>query len=323
MGGGGMGGEEPGPTSGSTIGAGAGAGTGWKVICNPTPGLRLMLVVVWGVAFSQQVSGVEAVMYYQPLMFEKAGLCRRRDNLAITLVVGIIKTAVVLLAARFLDSLGGRRRLLLISLAGVTVSLFAVGLGFVTGQVWLDIAGLIGFVVSFSVGIGPICWLFASEILPYSIRAKGMMVAASINRLASAAVALTFLSLSNGMGGPGQVFFFYSAAAFATYLFAHAFVPETKGKSLEEMTTLFEQIARKRRDGGGGGLLMRLSAACCCCCYCCRLRSAAVRSPSPSVDERRRGGAGGEDDISNHSGDRREEREEGVGLQMSAVALED
>ena len=188
-----------------------------------------------------KVSGVEAVMYYTPFVFERAGLCRRRDNLAITLTIGFAKTMVVVAAARFLDG-AGRRRLLLVSLSGMTVSLFAIGIGFFSCSAVLDIVGLFGFVIFFSVGMGPICWLFASEILPLNVRAKGMMLAASANRLVSALVALSFLSLSNGMGGPGGVFMLFAAFALVSLVFTYLVVPETKGRTLEDMGALFDQV---------------------------------------------------------------------------------
>merc|ERR1719499_2894418 len=191
-------------------------------------------------------------MYYTPVILERAGISSFRSALGFQALMGTFKMLVILISAWLLDRPGstGRRSLLLISLPGCAVALCILGLAFEAANNGstnpsLALLGLFTYVFFFSIGIGPICWLFCSEILPTSIRAKGMSLAGSLNRVTSATTSLTFLDLTEAVGDSGT-FFLYTAITVCCVIFAWWFVPETKGKTLEEMVKYFEEITRPR-----------------------------------------------------------------------------
>merc|ERR1719317_373331 len=146
----------------------------------------------------------------------------------------------------------GRRPQLLFSIAGCLIALIVVGLGFTVYasnrqvEELLVFGGIYLYVVVFSLGIGPMAWLFVSEILPLHIRAKGCSIATSTNRAASAITALTFLSLVEGLP-PGGAFFLYAGLAFICLVLSWIYVPETKCRSLEQMSSFFEELTREKR----------------------------------------------------------------------------
>ena len=145
------------------------------------------------------------------------------------------------------------------SVAGVGLSELVMAMGLYWNYSTLNIVGLFAFVGAFSLGLGPICWLFCSEIMPVEVRAKGMVIACSMNRLMSFAISDTFLSmvsafrgLDKSVGGQGDenagqagVFFLFFVISFLCLVFVYVMVPETKGKTLEEMGEFFEKLAQK------------------------------------------------------------------------------
>eukprot|EP00873_Tetraselmis_striata_P034280 jgi/Tetstr1/454544/TSEL_041441.t1 len=243
----------------------AGSASWLSLLLHPTPGMRLMLMVVLVIAAGQQLTGVEPVTVFTPIILEdQAHLSPSAAN-TVYFMLTVGKTLVVVLAAALLDKIAGRRILLLVSAGGIVVSHLMIAGGFITGNVWASIVGLFFYVSFFSIGVGPVCWLFAAEILPTNMRAKGMMMACSANRLVSAVALVTFLQLEgNGEADEsganmGASIGFLVCAAFsaALFLFIYALVPETKGKTLEEMSSFFEAYAEER-----AGLLDKL-----CCCW--------------------------------------------------------
>merc|ERR1719242_1709982 len=201
-----------------------------------------MLVVVIGVATYQQTCGIEAIMYYTPFMLEEGGLGSNSQQLMVTMIMGIFKTSVIVVAAYLLDhKSGGRRFMLILSTSGITFSLCCVSIGFYQEVVQLSLFGIFSFVFFFSLGLGPICWLLASEIFPLHVRASGMSLATMANRLTSSVIALSFLSLSEGVS-TGGAFLIFSILSATSVVFAYKYVPETQHKSLEDMLHYFEQI---------------------------------------------------------------------------------
>jgi len=218
--------------------------TGWKPITNPTPGVRLMLIVVVGVAVIQQITGIEAIMYFSNQIIEEGGVESQTDQFMVSMIMSFFKTGVILIAARLLDEIAGRRSLLLYSLGGIAVAEFMMAFALMKQSLILNCVGLFLFVGSFSLGLGPICWLFCSEILPVEVRAKGMTVACSANRIMSFAISMSFLSLSE-LISPAGCFFLFSMISLLSWVFIYFLVPETKGKTLEEMKAYFEMLASK------------------------------------------------------------------------------
>lgn len=215
----------------------------WREMLSPSPSLRRMLITGFGIQCFQQITGIDATVYYSPEIFQGAGIQDKSKLLAATVAVGVSKTAFILVAIFLIDKLG-RKPLLYVSTIGMTVCLFSIGvtLTFI-GQGQVGIAMAILFVCSnvafFSVGIGPVCWVLTSEIFPLRLRAQAAALGAVGNRVCSGLVAMSFLSVTRAIS-VGGTFFVFSVISALSVLFVYALVPETKGKSLEQIELLFK-----------------------------------------------------------------------------------
>jgi sugar porter (SP) family MFS transporter len=203
-----------------------------------SPRLRPAMIVGVGLAIAQQVTGINTVIYYAPTIFKFAGLSSASVAILAGVGVGIVNLALTLVALQLIDKVG-RRPLLLVSLAGMAASLAALGLAFAvplaSGTLgWIAITSLMVYVGSFAIGLGPVFWLVLSEIYPLRIRGRAMSVGTMANWGANLLVALTFLTLTQVLGKP-VTFWLYAAVSAGAWLFAYLLVPETKGKTLEEI----------------------------------------------------------------------------------------
>ncbi|CAN6212136.1 unnamed protein product [Urochloa humidicola] len=220
----------------------------WKeLILSPTPSMRRILLSALGIHFFQQASGSDCVVLYSPRVFKSAGITDDNKLLGATCAVGVTKTVFILVAAFLLDRVG-RRPLLQCSEGGMMVSLVGLGTGLtVVGHhpdtkipwaVALSIASTLAFVAFFSIGLGPITGVYPSEIFPLQVRALGFAVGVACNRLTSGVISMTFLSLSRAITIGGS-FFLYSGIAALGCVFFFTYLPETRGRTLEEMGKLF------------------------------------------------------------------------------------
>ncbi|OMO59770.1 Sugar/inositol transporter [Corchorus capsularis] len=215
----------------------------WRELLTPSPTLRRMLITGFGIQCFQQITGIDATVYYSPTIFKDAGIENNSKLLAATVAVGVTKTAFILVATFLVDRVG-RKPLLYVSTIGMTVCLFtlSVSLGILgNGQLAIAMAVLCvcGNVAFFSVGIGPVCWIITSEIFPLRFRAQASALGAVGNRVCSGFVAMSFLSLSRSITVSGT-FFLFSIFSALSVLFVYKCVPETKGKSLEQIELLFQ-----------------------------------------------------------------------------------
>ncbi|KAF8409938.1 hypothetical protein HHK36_002457 [Tetracentron sinense] len=220
----------------------------WKeLLLRPTPAVRRALIAAVGIHFFQQASGIDAVVLYSPRIFEKAGIKKKNDLLLATIGVGFTKTCFILVATFLLDRIG-RRPLLLTSVAGMILSL--TGLGFaltivdhagdkkITWAVALCIITVLSFVALFSIGMGPITWVYSSEIFPLRLRAQGASIGVAVNRVTSGVLSMTFISLYKAIS-IGGAFFLFAGIASVAWVFFYTFLPETQGRTLEDMEALF------------------------------------------------------------------------------------
>jgi sugar porter (SP) family MFS transporter len=199
--------------------------------------LRPMLMVGLVLAIAQQFVGVNTVIYYAPTILSDTGL-GNAAALAQTVAVGVTNVVFTVIAVMLLDRLG-RRALLIAGTVGLLVALVVLGVYFSSTTLqdsygWVALAGLLLFIASFAVGLGPVFWLMISEIFPIGVRSKAMAICTIANWGANFLVAQTFLSLSNAISREG-VFFLYAALAVLSIAFFAWKVPETKGKPLEEI----------------------------------------------------------------------------------------
>jgi sugar porter (SP) family MFS transporter len=201
------------------------------------PRMRAVLTVGIVLAVAQQFVGVNTVIYYAPTILSDTGLTNSAA-LAGTLIVGITNVVFTVVAVLLLDRVG-RRALLITGTVVLLAALVVLGVYFTSSTLqdrygWVALAGLVLFIAGFAVGLGPVFWLMISEIFPVGVRSKAMSVATIFNWGANFLVAQTFLSLSGWITRQG-VFFLYAGLAVLALAFFVLRVPETKGRSLEEI----------------------------------------------------------------------------------------
>lgn len=201
------------------------------------PWVRPALTVGIVLAVLQQVSGINTIIYYAPTILQNIGL-GSIASLFGTVGIGIVNVVLTVVAIYYADRIG-RRPLLLISVGGMTLMLGALGLGFylpgLSGVVgYFTLGSMILYVAFFAVGLGPVFWLMISELYPLSIRGTAEGVATFFNWAANLIVALTFLSLIERFGAAPS---FWTLGVFSliAFLFIYTRVPETMGRSLEDI----------------------------------------------------------------------------------------
>lgn len=215
----------------------AGGGqTRWAELLSPQ--YRPALVIGMGLAIFQQITGINTIIYYAPTIFQLAGFDSAAQSILATAGVGAVNVLMTIVSVRLLDRTG-RRPLLLTGIAGMIVSLTALGFVFQLGSHsaafgWLAVVSVMLYVGSFAISLGPIFWLLISEIYPLRIRGVGMGVATMTNWSFNLLVALTFLVLVDSLG-PGYTFWLYALVSISSFLFSYYLVPETKGRTLEEI----------------------------------------------------------------------------------------
>jgi sugar porter (SP) family MFS transporter len=202
------------------------------------PGVRAMVVIGLVMAIAQQLIGVNTVIYYAPTILKLTGLS---TTSAITqaLSVGITNVIFTIVAILILDKVG-RRPLLIIGTIGCVVALVALGIFFASPTLKHDFSGyalicLIVYIASFAVGLGPVFWLMISEIFPLKVRSAAMSVSTVANWAANFLVSTFFLTLTGAITIEGT-FWLYAGFGVAAIIFFAARLPETKNRSLEEIS---------------------------------------------------------------------------------------
>ncbi len=225
-------------------------GSGWSELASPL--LRKAMIVGIGLALFQQVTGINTVIYYAPTIFQSAGFTSASVAILATAGVGVVNVLMTMVALLLLDR-AGRRPLLLAGMAGMVVSLAVLGTAFLFPHLhflkWLSAGSLMLYVGSFAVGLGPVFWLLISEIYPVKVRGLAMSIATVANWAANLLVALTFLTLVQLLGRPGT-FWLYGLIGVGAWIFAFVLVPETKGRSLEDIEAHWRAGRHPREMGG-------------------------------------------------------------------------
>lgn len=191
----------------------------------------VMLAVLF--ALFNQVSGINAIIYYAPRIFEMAGLAAGASLLS-TVGIGVVNFLSTLVAIRFIDRIG-RRRLMLIGTLGLIVTLGLVAFSFYqhTGGM-LVVVSLLVYIAFFAFSQGAVIWVFIAEIFPNQVRAKGQTLGSFTHWIMAAVIAFTFPYLAAGIGG-GHIFLFFCLMMVVQLLFVLRWMPETKGQTLEEI----------------------------------------------------------------------------------------
>jgi SP family galactose:H+ symporter-like MFS transporter len=201
------------------------------------PRLRRPLIIGIGLAMFQQITGINTVIYFAPTIFQSAGLSSAATSILATAGVGAVNVIMTLVSIRLIDRLG-RRQLLYWSLGGMAVTLFVLSAAFhggASGQLaWIAVASVAAFVGFFAIGLGPVFWLLIAEIFPLNLRGRAMSLATVANWGFNLIVSATFLNIVGAVGSAGA-FLIYALLSVLALIFVAMMVPETKGRTLEQI----------------------------------------------------------------------------------------
>jgi len=214
----------------------AGQRVGWGAIFCPTRSYRRMLIVGLGVAIAQQASGIDSIQYYLVDIIKQSGIESPTNQLAILMLLGCCKLVFIFVGGKLFDT-RGRRPLLIASLLGMCVALILIAFT----EKGAQIAGMALYLSFFAIGMGPGAWLIPSEVFSTSIRAKAMSLATVLNRIFATLVSSTFLSTAQSIGWT-QYFLVLAGVNVFFAFFVFVLLPETKGRSLEDMSLYFAEI---------------------------------------------------------------------------------
>jgi sugar porter (SP) family MFS transporter len=212
----------------------------WSALLAPR--LRPALIVGIGLAMFQQVTGINTVIYFAPQIFQAAGLSSASVSILATAGVGAVNVLLTIVSMWLIDR-AGRRALLLWSLGGMAATLMILAGGFALGTsgalAWITVLSVAAYVAFFAVGLGPVFWLLIAEIFPLAVRGRAMSLATISNWGFNLVVTVTFLGLIDLFGRTGT-FLLYGVLTLVAVAFTAALVPETKGRSLEEIEDALE-----------------------------------------------------------------------------------
>ncbi|KAF7651019.1 hypothetical protein LDENG_00117060 [Lucifuga dentata] len=202
-----------------------------------TSAYRQPLVIAVMLQLSQQLSGINAVFYYSTGIFKSAGV---KQPIYATIGAGIVNT-VFTVVSLFLVERAGRRTLHLLGLAGMAVSALVMSIAlllkYIPSMSYVAIAAVMIFVAMFEMGPGPIPWFIVAELFSQGPRPAAMAVAGCCNWTANFLVGMTFPKLEE-LCGP-WVFLIFMAFLLIFFVFTYFKVPETKGKTFEEISRNF------------------------------------------------------------------------------------
>jgi len=195
---------------------------------------RFPLILAFLIAFFNQLSGINAFLYYAPRIFESAGLGESTALLS-SIGIGVVNLLFTLLGVFLIDRLG-RKQLLLYGSIGYIISLSLVAAAFFLnwGGMWVPVF-LFLFIASHAIGQGAVIWVFISEIFPNRLRASGQAFGSSTHWVLAAIIPSSIPFLFSTIG-PGYVFAFFAFMMVLQLVFVIFMMPETKGKSLEELS---------------------------------------------------------------------------------------
>ena len=214
--------------------------------------VRPALLVAIGLAVFQQLIGINTIIYYAPTTLTSVGF-GPESAIYLNLLIGTLNVLATIVAIRIIDRVG-RKPMLLFGLVGMVTSLAVLGL---SSELLAkpDSSGdpaaivtficLLGFIVSFAATWGPVVWVMLPEVLPLSVRGTAMGVAVCLHWFANFLVSQSFPIMLDSWGA-GPVFLGYAGIGVIAFLFVKALVPETKGRSLEEI-----EADLQRKTGAG------------------------------------------------------------------------
>jgi len=211
------------------------------------PYLRATVFVV-GLGFFIQITGINAIVYYSPRIFEAMGFSGNFALLILPALVQVAGLIAVFVSLALVDRMG-RRPILLIGIGimiaanALLITVFAIGSDFGGVLTALGFLGLLLFTVGFTFGFGALVWVYAGESFPARLRSLGASAMLTSDLVANVIVAAVFLTMLNTLGGAGT-FAVFGALAVAGYVFVFRLAPETKGRHLEDIRHYWENDGR-------------------------------------------------------------------------------
>jgi sugar porter (SP) family MFS transporter len=216
---------------------------------------RRPLTIAFGLAIFQQITGINAIIYYANAIFAAAGFASAEaQTTATTWAIGGVNVLATFIAIAYVDRLG-RRPLLLAGLVGMGLSLLVVGLAFLaidpaaagaaggpsTAGI-VTLVALVVFIISFAFSLGPVVWTVISEIFPGRVRGRAVAAATAVNWGAAFLVSQFFLTLIGAIG-VAATFWLFAFFCLVGWIWIWRAVPETKGRSLEEIERMWHASA--------------------------------------------------------------------------------
>ncbi|CAI9120837.1 sugar porter family MFS transporter [Brytella acorum] len=219
------------------------------------PWVRPAFVASVGIALLCQLTGINAVLYYAPTIFSDAGF-GQSSALLTSVAVGVAMTCATAFGGWAVDA-WGRRTLMLRLLPGAVISLIVLGAMFAIGAThgvgaWVMVVAVVCYTIFNTGSLSVAIWLVGAEVWPLSMRGSGMSLVAASHWGADLVVSLTTLTMVEKLGGSGT-FWLFAAINAAGWLFVYRYVPETKGRSLEELESslrdgTFAPVDRKESE---------------------------------------------------------------------------
>lgn len=201
------------------------------------PAIKPALIIAMGLAFFQQVTGINTIIYYAPTIFERVGFSTAEHAILATMSIGVVNVIFTIISLPLIDRVG-RRPLLIIGITGMFVSLALCGAAFgmtdLTSFRWIALFCVLAYIAFFAISLGPIMWLMISEVFPLQERGLGTSLAVCAQWGFNMIVSVTFPSLLHAIGA-SMTFWFYACLCLIGLVFVIKKVPETKGKTLEEI----------------------------------------------------------------------------------------
>jgi sugar porter (SP) family MFS transporter len=222
----------------------------WREVFDPQ--WRRPLMVGVGLAIFQQITGINAIIYYADQIFASAGFVTQASQTTVTTwAIGAVNVLATLIAIAYIDRLG-RRKLLLTGLVGMALSLVTVGLAFQfikatpataagsgpTTAGIVTLCALVCFIVCFAFSMGPVVWTVINEIFPGHIRGRAVAVATAVNWGSAFLVSQFFLTVIRAIGN-SLTFWLFALFCAIAWIWIYLRVPETKGQSLEQIQQLW------------------------------------------------------------------------------------
>ena len=209
----------------------------WAEILQPW--LRPALLIAVLIFFFQQFSGINTIIYYSPIIFQKAGFTSNAAAILPAVIVGSVNVLFTFVSIALLDRVG-RRPLFLVGFSGLIVALVALGLCFEfqaqlgDATKWATVGSMLLFCAFFAMSLGPLGWLIISEVFPLRIRGIGASIGSLSHWLWNAVIAFNFLTIMNALG-PARTFWLFAGIGACGVVWGYYNIPETKGHTLEQV----------------------------------------------------------------------------------------